>query len=298
MKKTSLLTLVSLLVLSACGGSDGPVIDNTTKPVEPKPEVTDQTGKGFTVHQIVEYDSTGNSNLVANGMNISHDNYKYMESPNEGENYNKIEINGRLMEIFPKEQRELYGVLDKESNIIGQMTGNNYVGEADSKKDDAHRLIVGQNAYSVYGEVTDNYTSKYAGNNQESAEACQKAGDCTSLRVRMFYQGQPTLDMPTTGTATYKGGAVLSVLTANRTSIGKSSFNVDFGKKSIDGKITNISENLKDVTLKTAKIQGNAFKNDQMEGKFYGPKAANVAGYFIDKDQNLHGVFGAEKVTK
>ncbi|MBR2250876.1 MAG: transferrin-binding protein-like solute binding protein, partial [Neisseriaceae bacterium] len=31
------------------------------------------------------------------------------------------------------------------------------------------------------------------------------------------------------------------------------------------------------------------------EGKFYGPKAQNLAGAFNDKSQNLQGVFGANK---
>ena len=285
MKKTSLLTLVSLLVLSACGGSDAPVIDNTTKPAE----ITNQTGTGFTVHQIVEYDMTTNPDLIAKGMNISHDNYKYEESKWEGDNFNKIEINGQEMEIFPKEKRYDHSILDKETGITFQRDKNT-----------THKMWVGKTAYATYGLIVDKYKDNYTGENDEAYKACQAAGNCKSHRERVFYQGQPTLDMPSTGTATYKGGSVITLLTSNYVVNGKSSFDVDFGKKSISGKITDTEghDTVKDITLKAAKIQGNAFKNEQMEGKFYGPKAANVAGYFIDKDQNLHGVFGAEKVTK
>lgn len=300
MKKTSLLTLVSLLVLSACGGSDGPVIDNTTKPVEKPTEVTDQTGKGFNTHQIVTYHSSTSSELLGKDMHISHDDFKYdstTESENEGKNFGKIEINGKLMDIYPEKQRSIYDVQDKKNNIVYHGEGSNTIGK---ETNETYRLQTGKVAYATYGMVVDNYVKEYVGDNEEAAKACENR-QCTTNRVRLFYQGQPTLDMPTTGTAQYEGGAILSVLTSNwMNNRGVSSFNVDFGKKSINGKITNIkgSDNLKDITLKAAKIQGNAFKNDQMEGKFYGPKAANVAGYFIDKEQNLHGTFGAEKVKK
>ena len=304
-KKTSLFTLVSLLLLSACGGSDGPVIDNTTKPADKpadKPEVTDQTGKGFNTHQIVTYHSSSSSELLGKGMHISHDDFKYdstTESENEGKNFEKIEINGQLMEIYPKEKPSIYYVPEKKNgyDIVYQGEGDNTVGDSSTK---TYRMATGRTAYSTYGLIADEYKNEYVGDNEEAAKACENR-TCQTIRVRLFYQGQPTLDMPTTGTAKYEGGAIMSVFTSNHMdNLGDSSFNVDFGKKSIDGKITNIKgrDNLKDITLKTAKIQGNAFKNDQMEGKFHGPKAAAVSGYFIDKKQNLHGVFGAEKVKK
>ncbi|MBQ9682297.1 MAG: transferrin-binding protein-like solute binding protein [Neisseriaceae bacterium] len=291
MKKTSLLTLVSLLVLSACGGSDGPVIDNTTKP---KPEVTDQTGKGFTVHQIVEYDTSSNLNLIAQDMNISHDNYKYQESPNEGKNFNKIEINGKLMDILPAQQRPDH----TEVNIPyeGKELKNNKIFQSADSKDSkkvTFQIWGGSVPYARYGIIADNYKNA-------TGKDCNIGGVC-SLRMRAFYQGQPTLDMPTTGTALYVGGAVLHILNRNTPTVGVSAFEVDFGKKNIEGAIGAFAgadaDKLKRINLK-ATIQGNAFKSKQMEGKFYGPKAANVAGYFIDKEQNLHGTFGAEKVKK
>ena len=139
--------------------------------------------------------------------------------------------------------------------------------------------------------------------------------------IKLFYQGIPTpiSDMPKTGTATYQGYAIArdfaqmeqGLNTAPEYSsqkgkyIGLSTFNVDFPNKTLKGTLNDWQDAYEQPTTTKqsvsidAKIQANTFKgtanNVTVEGKFYGPKAQNLAGAFNDKDQNLQGVFGANK---
>ena len=114
----------------------------------------------------------------------------------------------------------------------------------------------------------------------------------------------PANDVPASGKATYKGYAT------QRFDSGvlayKSSFNVDFGKKTIDGKIS--SELSSDVIALSGKISGNSFSGTkgavEMKGNFYGPKAAELGGVYNGQSDlgmndgsyvTVVGSFGAKK---
>ena len=84
---------------------------------------------------------------------------------------------------------------------------------------------------------------------------------------------------------------------------GQSTFNVDFANKKMTGTLNDWqfkgSVTAKNKVEISADIRANTFKGTAntgtAEGKFYGPKAQNLAGAFNDKSQNLQGVFGANK---
>ncbi|MBR1818668.1 MAG: transferrin-binding protein-like solute binding protein, partial [Neisseriaceae bacterium] len=141
----------------------------------------------------------------------------------------------------------------------------------------------------------------------------------------LFYQGNPTSldDMKklekNADNVTYNGHALAleqgafpyglnsEILLPNNDVgiVGKAQFTVNFKDKTLKGDVNQWydSENkvadIKPVNI-DAKIRANTFagtanKTGTVEGKFYGPNAANLAGSFNDKSQKLRGVFGAVK---
>lgn len=122
----------------------------------------------------------------------------------------------------------------------------------------------------------------------------------------MFYNGNPTQNMPTSGTATYSGETIITAgnvaaLDDEDYYFGKSEFNVNFGNKTLNGALT--IPNIQPVNI-NAKISGNSFTgtansaslpSGQVEGKFYGNSAKEMAGLAQGNDQSWGAAFGAEK---
>jgi putative lipoprotein len=115
-------------------------------------------------------------------------------------------------------------------------------------------------------------------------------------------------DVPASGKATYKG--YVHTETALAGYLNASLFNVDFCKKTIDGKIYDASDVApsKAYVALSGKISGNSFSGTkgavEMQGNFYGPKAAELGGIFkgqTDYGENngnylgIVGSFGAKK---
>ncbi|MBO7081662.1 MAG: transferrin-binding protein-like solute binding protein [Neisseriaceae bacterium] len=176
--------------------------------------------------------------------------------------FNKVTVNGTEMDIIPN------------GFHIGKTYNN---GQSD------YQIVVGGNgspnaaenrgtAYARYGFVYD------------------KVAKVTTI----FYQGVPTSNMPTTGSATYKGYALAYLPEKDVFNEGESSFNVDFANKKLTGTLSNWGGGLKAVSISST-ITGNTFKGDNNQGKFYGSNAQNLAGSFVDKTQKLQGAFGANK---
>lgn len=112
-----------------------------------------------------------------------------------------------------------------------------------------------------------------------------------------FSRGNETnfSDMPTRGTATYQGKAVIT--NGNGKQYLNAAFQVDFSKKTIVGIL---SQNGKKVADIQARIHGKSFRslsNSQlnMEGEFFGKKAEELGGVFYDHSNNKYGAFGAKK---
>ena len=135
----------------------------------------------------------------------------------------------------------------------------------------------------------------------------------------IFYFGleTTTADMPKSGIATYRGNASrYDNVSGNVTNIGTSTLYADFGRKKISGELA-INGIRRDISLKEADIRGNGFAGKatagednilfrtvegRYEGKFYGPKAEEVAGKatfqgqaFIGQLESLNTSFSAER---
>ncbi|WP_066802381.1 Slam-dependent surface lipoprotein [Moraxella oblonga] len=115
-----------------------------------------------------------------------------------------------------------------------------------------------------------------------------------------FYQGEktPVANVPTTGTANYKGQSIYACETCNSQMVqGTSEFKVDFGKKTLSGSISNAK--VSNIAL-NATISGNSFngKNSagtETRGAFFGDKAQEISGAYVNNEKAFGGVFGATK---
>ena len=211
---------------------------------------------------------------------------------NDGANFNKIQINGKTF------------TLPENSGRSGSsFAGDRRYEQADEIAGWEYSIAPTQGtsgaAYARYGW--------YRGENP--------------AEIGFFYQGNPTAvsDMPTTGTnVTYKGYAMAVDINQQAQAIknkkepnafyyGQSTFNVDFANKKMTGTLNDwqvksgfTAKKEVKIVVDKGNIKGNTFKGTAngtgtAEGKFYGPKAQNLAGAFNDKTQNLQGVFGANK---
>ena len=105
----------------------------------------------------------------------------------------------------------------------------------------------------------------------------------------LFYKGIPTQNMPVTGLALYKGDGIIlfndiSDDSDEDTVVGQSSFDVNFGAKTLSGSIT--ADNAPTINI-SANISGNSFEgtakstkltDGAVEGKFYGNNAVELGG--------------------
>ena len=98
MKKHSLvLAFATVFTLAACGGgSDEPKIDNTTKPIE----VGQQDNAVYAVNQIAERNDSTSLQQLSQGK-VNYGDYQFKQTSNDGKNFGKIEVNGRLLYIPP-----------------------------------------------------------------------------------------------------------------------------------------------------------------------------------------------------
>lgn len=112
----------------------------------------------------------------------------------------------------------------------------------------------------------------------------------------VFAQGVISQDVPTTGTASYQGEAVL--VSGQNRSRGDSQFTVDFAKKTLEGRIDGSVANTPSIHL-AAKIEGSHFSGVKdgytTNGAFYGPQAAELAGVYRSNDGAVSGAYGAIK---
>lgn len=122
----------------------------------------------------------------------------------------------------------------------------------------------------------------------------------------VFYNGNPTRNMPTSGSASYSGQSIISAnvpaLDKEGFYTGTSQFNVDFGNKKLNGSLG--INNIQPVNI-NASISGNSFTGTatssslpsagRVEGKFYGDQAKQLAGLAQANDNNWVAAFGAQK---
>nr|WP_311462119.1 Slam-dependent surface lipoprotein [uncultured Aggregatibacter sp.] len=122
----------------------------------------------------------------------------------------------------------------------------------------------------------------------------------------LFYNGIPTPNMPVTGLASYKGDGIILFNdigddSDEDTVEGQSSFDVDFGAKTLSGSIT--ANNVPTINI-SANISGNSFEgtakstkltDGAVEGKFYGNNAVELGGLAKANDNSWGAGFVGKK---
>ena len=156
------------------------------------------------------------------------------------------------------------------------------------------------NQLEVDGQkITLTYPGIYAGGWQRVNNTAVCCGKYANVRMGvslskgptekdiLFYNGAPTPNMPVTGLASYKGDSIIlsdDISDDSDAVAGQSSFDVDFGAKTLSGSIT--ANNVPTINI-SANISGNSFEGTAQatkltdgagEGKFYGNNAVELGG--------------------
>jgi lipoprotein len=307
MKKTSLAIALSL-ILTACGSSGGkpsisiptatqtPTINNSsqnkpaTQEAAPSKQIQGTTSNQSTpVTTVPKPDETKLNNT---GVSLNKNDFI------------KGEIN--------KEP-----VLDQNGKEIAQLSGYNraysFNGALMKSKDSGlGKIIVGNTVLKLadkvgaIGGLTGFGLSK----------AIVSLYNATQNPERdIFYFGDetPESSIPKSGIVTYKGNASrYDNVTAQVKNIGETELIADFENKKIKGELKIDGLFRRNISLKEADIQGNGFKGEavagenhilmtrkgEYEGKFYGPRAEEVAGKatFSEELKDLNTSFSAEQV--
>lgn len=116
------------------------------------------------------------------------------------------------------------------------------------------------------------------------------------------YRGDKTDDVPTSGTATYKGNAVRWDTSSDKVlTDGTSTINVDFDKRTVNGKI-DMPGLRRNITLNEGKLRGAEYAgtasvtgnhNGRYEGALYGENAKETAGQVsFEGESGLNTAFG------
>ena len=173
------------------------------------------------------------------------------------------------------------------------------------------------NQLEVDGQkITLTYPGIYAGSWQRINNTAVCCGKYANVRMGvslskgptekdiLFYNGAPTQNMPVTGLASYKGDSI--ILSDDRSDdsdavAGQSSFDVDFGAKTLSGSIT--ANNVPTINI-SANISGNSFEgtakstkltDGAVEGKFYGNNAVELGGLAKANDNSWGAGFVGKK---
>lgn len=173
------------------------------------------------------------------------------------------------------------------------------------------------NQLEVDGQtITLTYPGIYAGSWQRINNTAVCCGKYANVRMGvslsngptekdiLFYNGIPTQNMPVTGLASYKGDSIISSDDIGDDSdavYGQSSFDVNFGAKTLSGSIT--ANNMPTINI-SANISGNSFEgtakstkltDGAVEGKFYGNNAVELGGLAKANDNSWGAGFVGKK---
>ena len=140
------------------------------------------------------------------------------------------------------------------------------------------------------------------------------SGKSESTDYHSFYQGITPTNMPSNGRAHYEGNAYMfSHIPTDGDSTyhdtqGAAHFDVDFGAKTIAGKLDNKVQldyndlnSLKEGFTFNGTIKGSNFEAKEEQDKiyyhggFFGPNAEELAGVLRHDDDKVNGYFGAHK---
>ena len=286
------VTVLAALVLSACGSSGGN--SNTVPPVNNQVQQTPTKNPEVQPKPQTEISPT--------------------TTPNNQSQPTKVNIPANnVVQPNPQTGRETGAVLvasgrgDKASMHRVEM--NNYTPKMSSINVEGTDVDIG-----IRGLTAKHWLNVLKEKKKRRFDVCcgiysdMRFGSNSDLidksHIYFFYNGNPTNDMPTTGTASYVGHAITSVdlnpLDHRDLYQGDSQFNVDFGNKTLNGAL-DIRNFHADIN---ATIAGNYFNGTansslassaRVEGKFYGPQAKELAGFIQANDNSWGAAFGAQK---
>ena len=266
------VTVLATLVLSACGSSSGsnsnsvpPVNDQVQQTLPPENNQSLPPKVNTPVQTHPQTASETGAVLVASGRGDKASMHR-VEMNNYTPKMSKINVEGTDVDIG-----------------IRGFTAKHWLNVLSGKKERRFDVCCG-----IYSDMR-------FGSNSDLID---------KSHIYFFYNGNPTNDMPTTGTASYIGHAITSV-DLNPSDYrdlyeGASQFNVDFGNKTLNGAL-DIRNFHADIN---ATIAGNYFNGTansslvstgRVEGKFYGSQAKELAGFVQANDNSWGAAFGAEK---
>ena len=281
MKSQTLLSLLTVALLTACGGVYDP--NAPADPPGPKPELNpppgaNPPGSEFAVERkIARY--TGEYNLhYDDGLQAIFEN----ENSKTADNSNTVisakgsgVVKLRLPEIYASTRRGgllVYGSLDGKGGVTKQA----YL----SYK----TFQMGDNSYrfSQFGLLN------------------------TGITYATFWRGQPVTKLPTEGRATYVGDSVVGFLTASggldRVEQGTVTADADFARKRVSVSLASPGYQGSDTARinydareHEATFSSNRKNGDGITGKFAGENAEEIVGRYVDTTKKVDAVFGGKR---
>lgn len=190
--------------------------------------------------------------IVGTKMSVSYGTADPATPTNVTSKINTVVINGEQIDFLPA------GFTVNQLN----MQNTNFNGTTIWRVGGSSRL-----AYTRYGYVKEGLTGE----------------------AHLFAQGELSTSTPTTGTATYKGNG--AYLNNGQISLAEAEFNVDYGQKTLSGKVGN--------TALAATISGNGFAGTKdsvsTTGHFYGAGAVELGGTYRNANGTIAGAYAAKK---
>lgn len=265
------LTALASFVLAACGSSGGDSNQATTaptKPAETRPAGTQNSDVNKNTSNSAVASATTNAN-TANQTGGA-----LVLSGQDGQtNAKKVALTDPSLTKLNIEGKDI---------TIG-FGGGIYAGSW---------LSMNKQLYSCCGKYSDVRFGAYEGGSDGNAY--------------FFYNGNPTTDMPTAGTATYVGDSIISANSPKFENLddyvrGTANFNADFGAKTLTGTLNH--NGFQPINV-NANIAGNSFtgkansadfdRTADVEGKFYGSQAKELGGIF-NAEAEWGGAFGGKQ---
>ena len=129
--------------------------------------------------------------------------------------------------------------------------------------------------------------------------------DDNKAKRELRYRGDKTVNVPQSGKAVYHGNAVRWDTVKDQVlNNGESTLNVDFGERTVDGKII-FKGFRRDITLEEGALRGAEYKGTasvvgdskgRYEGALYGENAQETAGQVVfPDDSSLNTSFGGKR---
>lgn len=251
--------------------------------------------------------SIDNGNTAkANGNTTSNSNSG--SANNSGSNSsNSSNTSSNNASTTPKTNAEIAGIVLKENGSDGNFAAY------DISSGNINTLMVDGKTYSLptdvnaegFNDVNDSAQKIIVSNNLKYVRhgiRYIKFQNTDRDTILLFAQGQmtPVASMPATGVAQYSGAATYlneQIFKSGDTgTIAASKFTVDFGKKTVAGTISSSPQHtpIPSTISLSARIDGNKFSGNNVNGAFFGSEANELAGAYTT-DGNGGGTFGAQK---